>query len=261
MSEFADLTEADHTEDVVLEAIRPVREGPPLHSQVYRNLKEAIQHGDLRPGAVLPSEAELARRWDVARGTLRRALVELAQEGLLDRRQGRGTTVAHPKIHQYLGTLNGFTEEMRARDLQPRTELLRLESISPSLSLQQLLGLEGGRVWRMVRLRYADDLPVALETCYVAAERIDRFELEKAGSGSVYAAYRARGMAPRRAIQRVEAIVLDAEHAHLLQSRSGDPAFRHERITYDGNERVIEMVESVYRGDRYSFQVDLRVMG
>lgn len=127
--------------------------------------------------------------------------------------------------------------------------------------LQQLLGTEVEFVWRMVRRRFADDLPVALETCHVGAHRLDRRDLERAARESLYAVYREAGLIPKRAVQRVEAIVLDARTAELLDTRPGEPAFKQERITFDADEAVVEVVESVYRGDRYTLQVDLRELG
>ena len=253
--------EITETTRSALAAAAPNRSGVAIHAQIYERLKELIHSGELAPGEFLPTEPSLAAMWGVARGTVRRALNDLAAEGLLDRKRGKGTWVAAPKIRHFLGYLSSFSEDIRARGLEPGSELLGVEAVVPSLPLQQLLESGDKKVWKMVRRRFADSVPIAVEICYVQSDRIDRSELVRAGGGSLYDVYRRIGIRPRRAVQQVEAMNLEPSVAAQLEVAAGSAAFKQERITYGDDDRVIDIVESVYRGDRYKMQVDLRIVG
>lgn len=244
-----------------LRGLRIDRETGAIHDQIYRGIKWLIESRQLQVGDYLPPENELARLWQVARGTVRRAVKQLADEGVLERRPGRGTWVASFKIQQLLGRLTGFTEDMRARGLTPESELLSIDSVAPSLGVQQLFGNEVQLVWKLVRRRFANDLPVAVETCYIRNSAGSRPELELSARGSLYEWYRTATARPQRAEQMVEAVVLNGELARLLEVQPGQAAFKQERITFDRDDKVIEVVESYYRGDLYKLQVELREFG
>ena len=232
-----------------------------VHNQIYNGLKGLIDNRILEPGVYLPPEHRLAEMWQVARGTVRGALNQLAEEGVLERRPGKGTWVASFKIQQFLGRLTSFTEDMRSRGLAPTSELLAVDSVIPNLSTQQLFGTDMQFVWKLVRRRFANDLPVAIETCFIRSSIAERPHLENSSTSSLYEFYRSVGIQPHRAVQLVEAVNLNAELADLLQVQTGTAAFKQERITYDQNEQVIEVVESYYRGDLYKLQAELRDLG
>lgn len=232
-----------------------------VHNQIYNGLKELIDNRTLEPGAFLPPENRLAEVWRVARGTVRGAINQLAEEGVLERRPGKGTWVASFKIQQFLGRLTSFTEDMRSRGLVPTSELLAVDSVIPNLSIQQLFGADTQLVWKLVRRRFANKLPVAVETCFIRSSIAERALLESSSTRSLYEFYRSAGIKPHRAVQLVEAVNLNPELADLLQVQSGTAAFKQERITYDRNEQVIEVVESYYRGDLYKLQAELRDLG
>lgn len=229
-----------------------------MHNQIYKGLKGLIDDRTLEPGTYLPPENHLAEAWRVARGTVRRAINQLAEEGVLERRPGRGTWVASFKIQQFLGRLTSFTEDMRSRGLMPTSELLAVDSVIPNLSIRQFFGTDTQLVWKLVRRRFANELPVAIETCFIRSAVAERAQLESNGTRSLYEFYCLAGVKPHRAVQLVEATNLNPELADLLQVPSGTAAFKQERITYDRNEQVIEVVESYYRGDLYKLQVELR---
>src|ERR671915_429306 len=99
--------------------------GPiPLHHQVFRDLKSALDAGDWRPGDRLPPERELADRYGCSLITVRHALGELVREGRLERTRGRGTFVLRPRIDRHLGSPMSFRDEMLSRGLDPETRLI-----------------------------------------------------------------------------------------------------------------------------------------
>ena len=117
----------------------------------------------LPEGSVLPPERDLARQWSVARMTLRRAMGELAEDGLLVRRQGAGTFTARPKIARRL-VMASFTEEMHRRGLTPSSKTLELRRRHADHVLSRQLRIPAGEpVVCLTRLRLADDLPMAIE--------------------------------------------------------------------------------------------------
>jgi GntR family transcriptional regulator len=235
--------------------------GKPVHDQIYLGIKRLIDRNELAVGCFLPPENSLAELWQVARGTVRRAINKLADEGILERRAGKGTWVASFKIQQFLGRLTSFTEDMRTRGLEPGSELLAIDSVAPGLSVQHLFGNDVQLVWKLVRRRFANGLPVAVETCYIRNSAADRHMLEQSEKISLYESYRSAGIRLQRAVQLVEAVNLSPELADLLEVKPGMAAFKQERISYGPRDEVIEVVESYYRGDLYKLQVELREFG
>jgi GntR family transcriptional regulator len=126
----------------------------------------------LQPDQLLPSEADLAAYYGVHRLTVRRAIVELVREGLLRRQRGVGTFVAAPKLTQTLARASGFSERVRAAGRRPSSRVLSFEVASAAGAVAQRLGVApGAPVYTLVRLRYADDEPVMLETAWLPVER------------------------------------------------------------------------------------------
>src|ERR687890_293279 len=145
------------------------------------------------PGDPLPSEAELCERFSVSRMTVRQALQELTNDGLVERRRGQGTFVAHRPVHRRPGVFLSFTEEMNRRGGQGTSRLLRAGLDDPRRPEAEDLGLApGGQVVRVVRVRLADGVPVALEDAALVPELAGVLE-EDLGGGSLHSALERRG--------------------------------------------------------------------
>ncbi len=230
---------------------------------LYRQIERAIEHriasGELAPGTLIPSETSLAADLGVARGTVRRAIEHLVAKGLLERRRGKGTWVPSFLIDHLLGKISSFSEDMRLRGIVPGSRLLALEKVPVPLFMHGLLDADDGPVWRLTRLRTADEVPIAVEVCHVPANLFEQHELELAVAGSLYDAFGDLGRPPFRARQAGEAINVRGREADLLGLPVGTACFRQERITYDRAGEVLEVVESTYRADVYRMQVELRL--
>lgn len=140
----------------------------PKYYAVKRHLLDFI--GELEPGSVVPTERELAAELGTSRTTVRQALGELVVEGRLERRQGSGTYVAEPKItwHLYLAS---FTEQVEASGFTPSAQVLATQRIAASNDLSEKLELPvRAPVYRVERLRLADNWPIAVETSWLPAE-------------------------------------------------------------------------------------------
>jgi len=155
----------------------------PLYHQLTKELRENMENGDWLPHSLIPSETELCEKYGVSRGTVRQALSQLVQEGLLYRKQGRETFVAEPKITQQLNKFYSFAQDMREKGLKPSSKVLQNEEILPDSYIKNVLGLkEKEMVYKIMRLRLADEEPLILEASYLVEELfpdLDREDVEK----------------------------------------------------------------------------------
>jgi GntR family transcriptional regulator len=231
----------------------------PLYHQLKVNLAEQIERGVLKPGDKVPSEAELGEQFQISRTTVRQALGELVNQGLLTRIQGRGTFVAQPRIQQRLSQLTGFTQDMHSRGKQPAAKILALQAAQATPEQAAALHLAPGeRVVLLKRLRLADELPMAVETSCLRWDVAAPLLAEPFADRSLYAWLREqRGVIPTRARQQMEAIGCPQAEARLLALRKGSPVLHIHRASFDQFGRPFEAVESYYRGDCYLFQVEL----
>ncbi len=213
---------------------------------------------ELPQGEQLPSERVLGERFGVARETLRRALDDLADDGLLVRRQGSGTFVARPKLTQTF-RVQSFSEDMRARRMSSSSRLISHRSRAAGARMGARLQISpGDPVLTMRRLRLADGEPMALEDVTIPEALIPGFDPELLGNDSLYTTLSRRyGIEIASGSQTMEATVLDDEEAALLAVAPLSPAILVERVTWMQDGRRVEAVRSLYRGDRYQFQVDL----
>ncbi len=231
------------------------REGhAPLYQKLQLALRGAIEARILKPDDALPPERDLAADYDVSRITVRKALDGLVNEGLLIRRQGAGTFVAS-RVEKQFSKLTSFSEDMAQRGRTARSEwLAKTEGVvTPDESLTLGLG-PGTKVYRCNRIRYADDLPMALEYSTISGFALPSIE---AVGTSLYAALEAAGNRPVRALQRLRAVLFTPEQAALLKIESGAPGLFIERRGYLEDGRSVEMTHSWYRGDAYDFVAEL----
>lgn len=226
----------------------------PLYQQLQRGLRDAIATKALLPDDALPPERDLAEQFSVSRITVRKALDGLVEEGLLTRRQGSGTFVAS-RVEKNFSKLTSFSEDMAARGRRAHSEWLsRAEGkVTPEESLALGLG-PGTAVFRYSRVRYADDLPMALEYTTVPAKILGSLE---AVSDSLYDALERSGHRPTRALQRLRAVLFTEAQAQLLDVRPRDPGLLIERRASSASGEVVEFTQSYYRGDTYDFVAEL----
>jgi GntR family transcriptional regulator len=226
----------------------------PLYQQLQRALRDAIEKRVLGPEDALPSERQLAADLGVSRITVRKAIDGLVSEGLLVSRQGSGNFVS-ARIDKNFAKLTSFSEDMRARGRNPHSVWLgRSEgTVTPEEALKLALS-PGTLVYRFNRLRYADEEPMAIELATMVASCLP--PLAEVGE-SLYASLESLGNRPVRALQRLRALLLNAEQAKLLEAKEGDAGLLVERLGYLRDGRAIELSQSFYRGDKYDFIAEL----
>lgn len=241
---------------VTVGSIRPdPRARSPLYLQLVQRIATSIELGQWPGGGVLPGERQLCEELQVSRTTLRKAIQVLTERGLIVSRQGSGNYVAQ-QVMQGLTQLTSFSDDMRARGWEPGARVLSAGIHAADALEAAALRLNAeDRVLRLVRLRMADGVPLALERATVSTEYLP----DPAVVGcSLYAALQDRGLRPVRAVQHLRAaaaLPADAEH---LGIEVGMPVMHTVRSSFLADDRPIEFTRSVYRGDRYDFVADLR---
>jgi len=226
----------------------------PLYRQLQRALRESIERGVFGPAEALPAERQLATELEISRITVRKAIDGLVEEGLLVRRAGSGNFI-NTRIEKNFAKLTSFSEDMRSRGRTPRSVWLKRAAgtVTPEEALRLRLS-PGTAVYRFHRIRYADDMPMCLEYATIAAGALPSLE---AVDASMYEALEAAGKRPVRALQRLSALLLNAEQARLLQSKEGDAGLCVERLGFLRDGQAVEFCRSWFRGDMYDFVAEL----
>jgi GntR family transcriptional regulator len=230
----------------------------PLYQQLQRAIREAIATRVLGPDDALPAERQIAADLSVSRITVRKAIDGLVEEGLLVRRQGSGNFVA-ARIEKNFAKLTSFSEDMRARGRTPRSVWLKRAAgaVTPEEALTLRLS-PGAPVYRFHRLRFADEAPMCLEFATVAASCLPSLD---AVGASLYEALGKAGNRPVRALQRLRALLLNAEQAKLLHAHEGDAGLLVERVGFLRDGQAVEFCQSFFRGDTYDFVAELSSTG
>ncbi len=233
--------------------------GGPRYLQLGRHLARAINDGVLGPDSSLPSEREMAEITQLSRVTIRKAIEVLVNDNLVVQRHGSGTFVAPrvQKLEHSLSRLTSFTEDMQRRGKSSSSDVLSAGFYDPSPEEIVTLGMRSGeKVARIVRLRRADGVPLALEHSSLPPDILPNPEDV---TTSLYTVLDKRGMRPVRAIQRISATILTPDQAEHLGAEISDPALTIARTGYLASGRVIEYSKGTYRGDAYDFVAELQV--
>ncbi len=229
------------------------------YSAKYKQARERLLDmvGKMSPGERLPPERALSADFDIARETLRRSLDDLARNGFLDRRLGAGTFVASPKITKQF-RVSSFTEDMRQRGLEPSSQVISSAMSQAGARLGKYLRISpADDVITIKRLRLADGLPMAIETLSAPSDLVPGLRGGDLENRSFYETLENRyGRVVVGTHQTIEATVTDEEESPLLAVPHLSPALLIERTSSSIDNRIIEYVRSVYRGDRYKFEIE-----
>jgi len=229
----------------------------PLYHQLADLLRTSITDGSVPAGSRLETEVSLAQRLGLSRPTVRQALQELVNEGLLVRRRGVGTLVVHPQVDRPMA-LSSLYEDLALSGRNPTTELLDMGEGEVGSDITRALGLpDGAPVVTIRRLRSADGEPLALMTNYLPQNRAP--EPERLRSDGLYQCLRDQGVQIRVAHQRVGARIATAEEARLLDERPRAALVTMERTAFDEAGAPVELGRHVYRASRYHFETTLVV--
>lgn len=233
------------------------RSGPiPLYFQVASRIESAIQSGALPPGTRLENEIALGERLGLSRPTVRRAIQELVDKGLLVRRRGIGTQVVQGSMTRKV-ELTSLYEDLATSHKKPTTRLLLHEVITPSKRVAEALSLAPNELaLHMRRVRFADGVPLGILENFLppAFSDITPEQLEQHG---LYQILRGRGVMMRVAQQRIGARAATAEESGLLEIPGHGPVLTMERTAFSNAGRPVEFGQHCYRPDLYSFEITL----
>jgi len=229
---------------------------PTKYEVVAAVLEERVR--GMQPQDALATERELLEEFRVSRTTVRQALKVLIDKGLVYNVQGSGTYVTNPAMVSKALRLTGFSEDMRQRGLVPASSILAQGPTAATAELAAKLHVAPGAPMLTIRrLRLADGVPMALESVALVSDLIaaDTIDFGK----SLYEQLRTEGLQVKRAAQTIEAANLTADEAHLLDQAVGAAALRVRRVTYTDRGQALEYAETIYRGDRYSYDIVVEV--
>lgn len=235
--------------------------GEPLYARVERELRARIAAGEWPPGAALPTEPALARRFGVSQGTLRRALSGLEAQRLIARRQGAGTYVTQATSERAL--FHFFrVEDADGRRPVPTSIAHALETRAATAEERALLALRPrARVVALERLRLVADQPAMLEAIILPAARFRGFTLPLHAvlEDELYVHYqRHHGVTVLRVEERLTAEPAAAEAARHLGTRRDAPLLAIRRVAYDALDRPVELRRAWLRTNGLGYGVELR---
>lgn len=226
----------------------------PIYYQLYKLMEEHIRRGDLKPGEALPTENELATRFEISRMTVRRAISELVSDDMVYAQQGRGTFVATPKLDNIIFELNDFNEEIKRRGLNYKTTLLEARIIRADETLLKKFEIsdEHKRFLYFRTVLSAEDDRLSYEvkyTIYSKSTPILETELKDPSLPGLIAAH--TEYVPVSSKKILQVATCTEEEALILGITPNAPVFLIEQTIYDPDLRPVGWSKSIYRGDRY----------
>lgn len=232
----------------------------PLYRQIRALITRSLEAGEWRPGDIIPSEAELASRFGVSQGTVRKAIDEMAAENLLVRRQGKGTFVStHKDPDAYARFLRLAANE---GELQAPTSVpLECWRAKAGADVARTLAVEAGAPIIIVRrLLRSGDVPAIFDEIYLPGELFPDLTLDllKSADMSLYSLFESRyGVYPIRADERLRAVAADRVSAGILQVAEGSPLLLVERVTLTYGDKPVEWRRAYYSTQDFHYHNQL----
>jgi GntR family transcriptional regulator len=231
--------------------------GEPLYVQIAADLRAQIKSGTRPPGSPLPTEQALQEMYGVSRSVVRQALDQLAQDHLISREQGRGTTVLPPSsYHRQAREAGGLRQQIAALGGELSTRIVSLELLDPPGEQAQHLGT--GKAWRLERVRSVDGRPLIHMITWIPEELAPSLTAEELAGGSLHEWLRDHRVDPRGGPRHLHAVAAREDTASFLNVLPGSPVTLLEGITRDQFARTIE-VFSAWHHPQTVFDLDAEV--
>jgi GntR family transcriptional regulator len=226
----------------------------PIYYQLEEYLKQQIETGVFKEDDAIPSEREIAERYQISRMTVRQAINNLVMEGYLVRQKGRGTFVNKKKVEQELQGMTSFTEDMLSRGLEPSSKLLSFEIIQADhkTAHELKIGVDHD-IYKIKRIRLANSEPMALETAYIPVHLVPGLTEENSNQSLYHYIEENLSLSISEATQEIEASIATKSESLPLTIEEGDPILLINRISFLQDGTPFELVKSTFRADRYRF--------
>jgi DNA-binding GntR family transcriptional regulator len=228
----------------------------PLYIQLANGIRVRVITGEWPAGYKLPAEIDLAKKLEVSRGTLRKAIEVLSAEKVIEQFQGKGTFVLATVFEQnWAYKLTSTSEELNWKGIPFRTEVIEL--CKKTIKNQRILSLLNlspvhHEVISLKRLRYVSDSPVVLHETYFPAEKyVGLLSIDFTQESMTGVLENQLGVGVTWADHTISAIYAEKEVARLLQLKAGGPVIYDEHILYDDKDQVVEFTKGWFRGDRF----------
>lgn len=226
----------------------------PKHKQIKEDIVEDILGGVYEPGDMIPKQSDYAKKYNVSRLTVRKAIDDLVIKGILRTEKGKGTFVQEiaTKAYSYR-RVAGFSSNVVSKTAKVHSKVVAIEEIEADKALASYLQIEeGGKVVMIGRLRYLNGVCVAFQKSFLPKERVAAidFEKENLNEDSLYGVLRRKaGLVLSYVDERFRAIRADEELSDYFKVEEGDPILYIRRVTYDSNDRPIEYCKDYESSD------------
>ena len=232
----------------------------PLYQQIKVLIMQSLQTGEWKPGELIPSEVELAYRYKVSQGTVRKAIDELSAENLVVRRQGKGTFVAtHHEARVQFRFLRLMPDAGEAH--QPENQIVEVRRMRGPAEVARVLDIKSGdSVVFIRRLQYFDAVPTIMEEIWLpgaifkglTAERLAEYK------GPMYGLFETEfGTQMIRASEKLKAVTADELAVELLKVQAGTPLLSVERVAYTYGDRPVELRRALYVTTEHHYHNEL----
>ncbi|GIO23435.1 GntR family transcriptional regulator [Oceanobacillus sp. J11TS1] len=226
----------------------------PLYVQLKERIEKNILNGKYEDK--IPSEREVMDEFYVSRSTVRQAINELVNDGVLEKRPGKGTFISLKPINDWLGSLSSTSETIKRMGMEPGAKLIKAEQITLPSHLQKIIG--SPHAFHFKRIRFANQTPIGIENNYYSlelGEKINKFDLNNI---TLYDLLELKlGIHTKQAEQNIRAGKVSNEDAVLLNVPRNTAILEVDRKLVDINDRFVEFEQAFYRADMYSFKINL----
>jgi len=230
----------------------------PKYFQISQKIINDIQNGLLLPGMKVPSENEIITQYQVSNTTARKVLQEIEKAGYAIKIKCKGTFVQTRNVERTVDRILGFTKNMLEAGFTPSTQLLNTEIIHQGYSntINNRWYSMKGPVFKIKRLRFADDIPMMLEERYISMVLCPKIETHNF-EHSLYDIYENNyGHKLTEVNQMLSTVIIkDKKLENLFRTKEPIPGFQVDGVSFLGKEMILEMEQSIYRGDKYRFAV------
>lgn len=232
----------------------------PLHIQLSQIIKDMIRDKELLEGTFLMPERELCKVQEVSRMTVNKAILSLVNEGLLERKQGKGTFVAYKKQKHKFQNLKGFSEVMSEKGLKVKNKILKFELKTQNSNIREKLNIqyENELIYEIERLRIIEEDAFALEKVYLPQYMCSGLTKELLEENSLYTLFKDKyHYKTKKAVQTIEPITLNKHEADSLNQKINSLALKIDRVVYTDDEEIIEYTISIFTNDKHQYQIVL----
>lgn len=239
-----------------LEGVTKLAPTMPGYKKIAAEITHRIHDGEYPSRSFLPSENELAREFDVTRTTIRKALNILKQQGTIESFQGKGYMVKSLYWEQSLLYFYSFGRNIADKSGHPKTKVISHQKIE---GLKDVKEFEKMQLWEITRLRIMDNVPLILETSYLPVQILPEITPESLKQDSLYNLIANNKVQIVNAKEYLEPVIPSIQAQQLLEVESNNPLFQTLRYTYDSNKQLVELRESLIRGDHFRFTVEMNL--